>query len=199
MSETPVEGRFKKVGSPAKPKASAEKIDYDKLATMVADKLGPVFLMKSGQKEIHTGGMLLGAPSDILLNDGDLAIGGNTIEPVDRPLNTDYMKELAFMNEEIDIIIAETTDENAENPVSVGVNGVFKLFFRGHLTRARRYFVDCLIAKSSRVTTPKVKNGAGEDTFAIRQHQSHKYPFTVVRDPSPRGAQWLRTRMAELI
>jgi hypothetical protein len=151
-------------------------------------------------KKIDTTNLSVGQAADIILGDGTLAKGGVTLDVIAKDsLNDGYAEELAFMEENIEIVVQEAADENAENPVIVGVNGVFKPFFRGQPTIAKRKFVDALIVKSSRVTTPKIKNGAGEDAFAIRQTSAHKFPFMVISDPSPRGLEWLRRRMAEVI
>ena len=151
-------------------------------------------------KAVNTQDLNVGQQADIILGDGTLAAGGAPIQVIDSSaLNDGYAEELAFMEEPIEIMVQETSDENAENPVIVGVNGIFKAFFRGQNTVAKRKFVDALIVKTSRVTTPKVKNYAGEDAFAIRQHSAHKFPFLVISDRNPRGTEWLRRRMAEAV
>jgi hypothetical protein len=142
--------------------------------------------------------MPVGQAPDIRLGDG-IPTAANQFEPVDRPLETDYVSTLAFMEEPIEILVHETSDENAENPVIVGNNGVFKAFFRGQPTIAKRKFVDSLIVKTGRVTTPEYINNGGERARAIRQHSAHKYPFSVLKDSNPKGAEWLRQRMADVI
>ena len=141
----------------------------------------------------------VGQAPDITVNRQGELNTSTQFEPVDKPLNTDYLQELAFMEEEITVMVQESSDENAENPVIVGCNGVFKQFFRGQPTLAKRKFVDCLIVKSGRVTTPKIRNGAGEDAFAIRQHSAHKFPFTIIEDRNPKGREWVMRRLAEVI
>ena len=151
------------------------------------------------RRETNSFELEVGQAPDIILKDGTLATGGLTLEAIDKPLNADWLDDVAFMEEEIEIIVMESSDPNAENPVTVGNNGVFKQFFRGKPTVCKRKFADCLIVKSGRVTTPKVKNAAGEDAFAIRQQSAHMYPFSIIRDPNPKGAEWLRRRMAEVV
>ena len=138
-------------------------------------------------------------PADIILKDGTLATSGNAIVTIDRPLNAELMEEIAFMEEEITIMVQETADENAENPVIVGNNGVFKQFFRGVPTLTKRKFVDSLIVKTGRVSTPEYINNAGERARKISQHSAHKYPFMVVKDSNPKGAEWLTQRLSEQI
>lgn len=119
------------------------------------------------------------------------------IVPVAGPLNKAYLNELAFMEEELVVMVHESADPNSENPVTVGCNGVFRQFFRGVPMKAKRKFVECLIVKQGRVTTPEYVNAGGERARAIRQTSAHKYPFSVVEDRNPKGAEWLKRRLAE--
>lgn len=138
--------------------------------------------------------------SDIILKDGSLAVGQSVITaPHGGALNQSYIDDLAFMEEQIEIVLQESADENAENPVMVCNNGNVFQFWRGQPTVAKRKFVDCLIVKQSRVTTPKVRTPNGDDAFAIRQQSALKYPFMVIQDRNPKGAEWLRRRIGESI
>jgi urocanate hydratase len=154
------------------------------------------------QKKIDTRDMEVGQPSAVILKDGVLASGGMTIEPVDKPVNKEYLDELAFMEEEIEVMVMETSDDNAENPVTVGCNGQFVQFFRGQPTTAKRKFVNSLIVKSGRVHTPEIQvqgvKGGVERSFTIRRQDAQKYPFSVIQDRNPKGVEWLRQRLAEL-
>ena len=146
------------------------------------------------RKEIDTRGFEIETTQEI-----DPAIGEPRVIAVEGPINGDYLKQLAFMEEEMTVLVHESADENAENPITVGNGGRFVQFWRGVETRARRKFVDCLIVKSGRVSTPEYVNGAGERARAIRQTSAHKYPFSVIEDPNPKVPEWLRSRMAELV
>lgn len=138
---------------------------------------------------------------DIILKDGTLAVGGQQVIYMDKPLSKDYAAELAFMEEEIVVTVNETTDENAENPITVGNNGVFKQFFRGVPTLTKRKFLDSLIVLSGRVTTPEIQvqgvRGQTERSFTIHQKSAHKYPFTVNEDKNQRGAEWVQRRLRD--
>jgi hypothetical protein len=149
-------------------------------------------------KTLNTTDMEIGQVPDIILSNGTINRGA-AIEAVGEKLNTDYLDALAFMEDPMEIMVMETSDDNAENPVLVGNGGQFMAFYRGIPTLTRRKFVDSLIVKTSRVTTPKIRNGAGEDAFAIRQNSAHKFPFSVISDKNPKGAEWLRGRLAEQI
>lgn len=179
--------------------AAAPEIDYNKLADALAPRMASIMapIMRTGG--VSTEGMEVGQMPDIILGDGTLVTGGVDLAAIDTPLESDYFKALAFMEEEIQVMVHETDDPNAENPIIVGNNGIFKEFFRGHTTVAKRKFVDGLIVKSSRVTTPEKLNKAGERCNVIEQHSAHKYSFSVVQDRNPKGAEWLRRRMAEAV
>ena len=129
-----------------------------------------------------------------------LTAGSNTIDAISPDaLNKNFLDEIAFMEEEMEIMVNESSDENAENPVMVGCNGAFRQFWRGQVVTAKRKFVDCLIVKSGRVTTPEYINQAGERARSIKQQSAHKYPFMVISDRNPKGAEWIRRRLAEPI
>lgn len=185
-----------------RPAAKQEPIDYEKLSGMVADKLSTSIIMSRG-KEVDTRDTKVEQVNDIRLDGSVLSTNSDIVLP-DGPVNNDYLSMLAFMEEEMEIIVAETSDENAENPVTVGCNGQFRQFFRGNPTITQRKFVDCLIVKTGRVTTPEVQvpgvgGGSTERSFSIRQQSAHKYPFTVLRDPNPKGPAWLQQRLATAI
>lgn len=149
--------------------------------------------------KVYSDDTAVNQPADIILKDGTLTTGGAIVEPTGNVLQGDYMAALAFMEETMEIIVQETADENAENPVTVGNGGTFAQFFRGVPTVTKRKFVDSLIVKTGRVSTPEYINGAGERARSIKQISAHKYPFMVVSDKNPRGTEWLKMRLAEYI
>jgi len=151
------------------------------------------------RKEIHTPDLDTGQPADIMLKDGTIAVGQNHVETVSTPLTPSYADALAFMEEEIEIMVHESTDPNAENPVLVGNGGIFKAFWRGVPTRAKRKFVDCLCVKTNFVTTPEIVNGGGERAYSIRQRAALKFPFSIIEDRNPKGREWIGQRLAEVI
>lgn len=174
------------------PRAVAPEINYDKLADMVASRMAPMFSMPKPETDIQQ--FDVGQHDDISI---DAANGGGMIQPVDGPLNKDYLDELAFMEEVIEIMVHEVDDPTAENPVQAANNGRIMLFPRGVPTKAKRCIVDSLIVKSDRVTTPEFTNDGGERLRTIKRHSALKYPFSVIHDPNPMGREWLRRRMAE--
>ena len=106
---------------------------------------------------------------------------------------SEYAQELAFNEEMIEVMVHESTDENAENPVFTSCNGVTQYFFRGVPQQVRRKFVAILASvKEHAVSTPEYTAQDGSRATGIRRTSSLKYPFSVISDPNPRGAAWLK-------
>lgn len=103
-------------------------------------------------------------------------------------------QEEVFMNEYVEVMLHDSTDTNAENPVFTACNGVSQYFFRGKVQRVRRKYVAILArCKEGTVTTPEYTAPDGSRAIGIRRTLSLKYPFSVISDPNPRGAAWLRS------
>lgn len=147
------------------------------------------------RREINTADIAKEVTEEVDFTSG--ADGKRVMTDIDH-INKAYIDELAFMEEEMVVMVHESADPNSEDPITVGCNGVFRQFFRGRPTRAKRKFIDCLIVKQGRVTTPEYVNGAGERARSIRQTSAHKYPFSVIEDRSHKGAEWLRGRLSEV-
>lgn len=121
-----------------------------------------------------------------------------TVEVHDKPLQDDYAAALAFSEEKVTVMIHEDTDPNAENPVQVAVNGINQFFLRGQPQDVKRKYVEVLArCKRTRIATPEITDGSGARTNAVRQSSSLRYPFSVMYDPNPKGASWLKAIMTE--
>jgi hypothetical protein len=127
-------------------------------------------------------------------------IGGDDLyiaEPVEveqvRVKNSHQLAELAFMEEYVDVMVHESADPNAENPVFTACNGVNQYFDRGRVQRVKRKYVEILAAaRTGMVTTPEYTMGDGTRSLSIRRTSSLAYPFSIMEDKNPRGAAWLR-------
>lgn len=105
-----------------------------------------------------------------------------------------HAQELAFNEEIIEVMVHESTDENAENPIFTSCNGVPQYFYRGLPQQVRRKYVAILAScKEHNITTPEYTQNDGSRATAIRRTSSLKYPFSVIHDPNPRGPDWLRS------
>lgn len=119
----------------------------------------------------------------------DLLVSHDTVSEGRRSAQLD---ELAFMEEPIEFMIHETTDNNAEPRVEVGVNGEMRLFVRGIKYRERRKFVEAIArAKQTAVSTPEVTGADGERRTQTKKRTSDHYPLSVFND-TPKGMAWLR-------
>ncbi len=102
----------------------------------------------------------------------------------------------AFMNEQVEVLIAATTDENAPPMVTLNVNGINQTFIRDVPIRVRRMFVEVLArCKESKYT--QHRDPIELDRQEMRQRTALAYPFTVLDDKNPKGGAWLRAVLAE--
>lgn len=98
-----------------------------------------------------------------------------------------------FMEQKVKFMIAETDDENAPNPVSCGVNGVHRDFWRGREYTDKRMFVDSLIKVVRKVKTVNFKNADGVDDTRMELRSVLAYPLQIIDDPAgDLGRRWFR-------
>lgn len=152
-------------------------------------------------KEMETSNHQIGQDKTIVVPatgsiDRDEIVPG--FEAVDGPKAMDKANELAFMEEMVEVVVAATTDKNAERFPHVAVNGVNQYFVRNEKMKVRRKFIEALArAKKTAVSTVAGKDQDGADTMNIAQSTGLRYPFSVVHDPNPRGHAWLEKVLAE--
>jgi len=104
-----------------------------------------------------------------------------------------HAQDLIFNEEFVEVMVHESTDDNAENPIYTACNGVSQYFYRGIPQVVKRKFVAILAScKEHNVTTPEYTGGDGARAMGIKRTSSLKYPFSVISDKNPRGAEWLR-------
>lgn len=116
------------------------------------------------------------------------------VEPVGRPVDTEKVAMLAFMNEMVTIYIHPTTDKEAEQVFRIGNNGRSRNFQRGETCTVPRYFVQELgQRKLTTYTQREIVNAEGERVIQQIPHSALMYPFSVRQDNHPRGADWLKT------
>jgi hypothetical protein len=121
-----------------------------------------------------------------------------SIQVAEGPLSDDRAAELAFMEEKVEVMVHESTDENAENPVTVACNGVNQFFVRGMPQVVKRKYVEILArAKTTAISTREARDYAGDLTTQISKSTALRYPFSIVRDENPKGATWLRSILSQ--
>lgn len=105
--------------------------------------------------------------------------------------------ELAFNEEYVEVMVHESTDPNAENPIYTACNGVSQYFYRGQVQRVKRKYVYILAsAKEHGISTPEYTAADGSRATGIKKTSSLKYPFSIISDPNPRGPAWLKSVLA---
>jgi len=120
------------------------------------------------------------------------------VEPVPAFGAADKAARLAFMEEKVDVMVHESADPNAEPIVETWCNGVAQRFVRGQVQTVKRKYVEILArAKKTGVMTKADVDRAGNADTRISKHTALKYPFSVVHDPNPKGAVWLKSVMSQ--
>lgn len=152
-------------------------------------------------REINAGDLQVGQSKAVELSTASAQVkrDDKLIEPVDGPVSSDYLEELKFMEEPVEVMVHESAAENAEPIVEVFHNGIAQRFIRGRVQTVKRKFVEVLARAK--------KTGYSQQIYADRltgdaiqkmiPHTALQYPFNMVSDPSPKGAPWLRKILSE--
>ena len=120
------------------------------------------------------------------------ALSSREIEVIDS-FNDEKMKELAFMEELVTIRVHDTTDESQVPVPAVWNDGRAQYFIRGEEQTVKRKYVERLArAKITRFSQRKEYDDDGNEIYVQVPHTALIYPFEVIKDDNPRGAQWLR-------
>ncbi len=121
-----------------------------------------------------------------------------TIQVVDRPVDREKLAMLAFMEEPVSIHIHSVTDPTAEQVFQIFNNGQSETFKRNETKTVKRKFVDCLATRKLTTFTQERRRGEDGVMHDVQiPHTALKYPFSVVEDRHPRGADWLRAVLAQ--
>lgn len=111
-------------------------------------------------------------------------------------LDNGYAAQLAFMEEPVDVMVHETTDPNEQLLVDVYCNGIPQRFIRGQVQTVKRKYVEILArAKQTSIQT-RTETTTDDVINRINKHTALRYPFSIVHDPNPRGAAWLKSVLA---
>ena len=120
------------------------------------------------------------------------------VKVTDQPMDGEWMAMMAFMNEPVEIRIAETTDPQAERIFEINVNGDMQVFMRGETKTVKRYIVDRLMRmKQTRYTQRTEIDNEGVKQIVNIPHTSLKYDFAVTRDNSPHSRDWQQATLRE--
>ena len=138
-------------------------------------------------------------PALILKSTGDAkdALEQRGVQIVERPVNEEKLAMLKFMEDPVTVHIHTTSDKEAEQVFEVFNNGQREIFRRGETKTVKRKFVNELAIRKA-VT---YRNSRERDSEGVQQEKYQpvtalRYPFSVVSDPHPRGADWLKAMLA---
>jgi hypothetical protein len=109
------------------------------------------------------------------------------------------MEALAFMEEEIVVVVADTTNPHDVAVPVVWNDGRAQYFFRNSKSKVKRKYVEVLgRLKKTTFSQRLIKDGNGNDTYENVPHTALMYPFSVVYDPSgKKGNDWLEKLLKE--
>lgn len=120
------------------------------------------------------------------------------IQAVDRPINKEKLDMLAFMEMPVTIQVHTTSDPTAEQVFEVINGGKREIFRRGETKTVARKFVDILATrKTTTFSQKRVRNSEGEMQDVQIPSTALRYPFSVLKDPHPRGGDWLLHVLAQ--
>ncbi|NIB43814.1 hypothetical protein HBA55_29700 [Pseudomaricurvus alkylphenolicus] len=120
-------------------------------------------------------------------------------ERLDEAWLKDKAKILAFMEESVEVEIADVTDQHADATFPIWVNGQCEVFQRGTRKWVKRKFVEGL----ARARTTSYRNElrtnpeTGERFYAWPRQTGFRYPFSVVTENNPNGSRWLAETMRQ--
>lgn len=112
-------------------------------------------------------------------------------------VSKEKLDNLAFMEDVLTVVVHDSTNENDEPIPRVWNGGRSQAFIRGKEQEVKRKFVEVLARlKYTKYTQRLVKDATGADTYVQIPHTALRYPFAVIRDPSPKGKEWLKNALA---
>lgn len=128
----------------------------------------------------------------------DLDLGEKGIEIVDGPSLGEYAAELAFMEEPVEIILHESTDQNAEPIVDLYCNGTPQRIVRGEPQTVKRKYVQILADARQTALTTVTRLDGGNVVNRISKHSALRYPFSIQADRNPNGRAWIKKVLASV-
>jgi hypothetical protein len=116
----------------------------------------------------------------------------------DKHYSPDKMKELAFMEEVIEVMVHDT-DDPVKQPIPMVINdGIRQSFIRNQNLTVKRKFLEVLArCKTTTYSNQRYFDGDGNEAYKVVPHTTLMYPFQVINDPSPRGREWLQRIQSE--
>lgn len=159
--------------------------------------------------EVHTSDMDLGTSPPIDFESTGPLERGETIVPIDKPIENDYLAALKFAEDPVTILITQGSEEFAPWSVPLWVNGKgAEVLMRGswvelgylpvgHEVVTRRKYVEVLARMRPDSIKTEVIERVNEDPLnRINRSTRLQNQFSVIEDKNPRGREWLKQLMA---
>lgn len=128
---------------------------------------------------------------DDIRDNEDVIVESNSIDLA-------YFDELQFMEEKISIRLEPSSDRYSPKFVDVAVNGRIEWLEVGKPIQVARKYIEVLArAKSDTFITIAPNTNDENPVNMISRNTSQKYPFSVIKDPNPRGYQWLTSVLSQ--
>ncbi len=123
----------------------------------------------------------------------------NDFEVVDKA-DSQLLKDIAFMEELVEVEVLPTDNPHAEALIQLSCNGINQLLIRGIPQVVKRKFIEILArAKTESISTPEIMDAKGNRMATVRRSQGLRYPFRVLSDENVNGRQWLESVMREAV
>lgn len=152
-------------------------------------------------KGTHTEDIPAPQPSPIIIPDSGIANREpeSIVLAGDAAMNQDYADALRMAEEVIEILLDDSGEENPVQFVPVWNNGREVVIPIGAPFKLKRKFVEDLIrSRPISIRTHHEEVGAHKVINRIIPNARSKHPLSVIHDPSPHGAKWLRDIRASL-
>lgn len=153
---------------------------------------------RSTRQDLDTTNRKIGQPGiREMPSTGDARIEQSDIEVVDRPVKESELELLKFMEEELTIVVHDSTNLNDE-PVPYVINGGQRqAFIRGQKQKVKRKYVEVLARmKVTGYTQEQFRDSQNIDSIRNIQHNALRYPFSIIED-TQKGKDWLDAILAE--
>lgn len=135
-------------------------------------------------------------PDRVLRSTGDAseALDRQNLAMVsDSPMDAEWIANMAFMAEMIEIRIPESTDEQAEHVFEININGRMFFFRRGENKVVPRYVADHMLRmKQTRYSQKEVVNSEGIKDIVHPSRTNLKYDLMIIRDGNPLSDKWYK-------
>ena len=129
---------------------------------------------------------------------GKQALEPSVVEPADRMPSKEWSDQMAMNDEQVEVMVHETTDKQANQIPDIYVNGIPQRFIRGQNQAVKWKYVELLArCRETTYTQQKYRDDDGNEGYRNIPHTALKYPFSLVSAPQ-KFQDRLKAVMAEL-